>query len=80
MCVSQVPAASKKDKEEVGDDGPPMKVTNGKEQRFKDEKNLKVDGCDRTRVVYCRATCQNKTSTTGYWIFIENNIDSKAGQ
>ena len=57
---------SKKDKEEVVDDEPPMKVTSGKEQRFKDEKNLKVQDCNPTRVVYSRSTFQNKTTTTGY--------------
>ena len=42
MLFQQAPTASKKDKEEPTDDAPPMKMSNGKEQRLKDEKNLKV--------------------------------------
>lgn len=35
-------AQGKKKGQEDEDTGPPLKVSNGKEQRFKDEKNLKV--------------------------------------
>lgn len=41
MFLGQAPVTSKKDKDEP-DEAPPMKLSNGKEQRFKDEKNLKV--------------------------------------